>query len=302
MPNHLDSSRNTRSSAPRLITVMLPLAICLALAQVAFQVQIPPVYAPTAVAPDKVVGSVDGVPIYAKDVDAFLWQWRGSEAVQEMIEIQVVAAEAKKRNVAVSQSEVESKVAEALKEAASQLQPGISLDAQLLSGGFTKSRIYLRVQRQLLLEKMAVAGFSAGDYVKVSAITYKPAGDLTIEKALTKADEAYKLLTKGSTWQTVLAGSTSVPEIVQSGGQLGWRKTRIFPDSVVAEMKTLKVGQFTHPAQTTAGVQIFRVDAKGWDLRSEELKQLQAAYLQSAVPALEADLRSKAKIVPYKGS
>lgn len=280
---------------------MLPLAICLAFLQAAFAPRIPAGLAPKGVDPGKVVASVDGVPILAKDVEAYLWDWRGSEIVQEMVEMQIVDAEAARRKVSVTQAEIEAKVEQTLKEAEAQLQPGTSLDAQLRQSGFTRNRIYLRVQRQLLLEKMALGAFVPGDYLRVSAITYKPAGELTIEKALTKADEAYKQLLKGTPWPNVLAGSTSVPEVLQTGGQIGWRKIRIFPESVVAEMRTLKVGQFTKPAQTTAGVQIFRVDGKGWELRSEELKQLQEAYLQGAVPSLEIELRKKAKIVPYPG-
>ncbi len=263
-----------------------------------FLAEVPTKYLEPAPPAARTVATVDGVEIKAKDVEDYLWQWRGADAVREMVEYQVVKAEADRRRVTVTAAEIELKLADSLK-AFTEQQPGKDVDDALQLQGFTRSRAFLRLTRQALLEKIALQNWKASDFVKVSAITIKPGTGKTLEQALADGKAAYEKLTKGVKWDAVLATTTSDPQVLQDGGLLGWRSLHIFPDSTVAEMTPMKAGQVTKPVQTTAGVQIFRIEAKGNQVPSEQVDELRAQFLAGRLPALEKELRDKAKIVSY---
>jgi foldase protein PrsA len=264
----------------------------------AFTTNVPPKYLQAAPAASATVAKVDGVEIKAKDVEDMLWQWRGADAVREMVEFQVVKAEADRRGISVTPAEIEVKLAEQLKGFVEQV-PGKDVDDSLQLQGFTRSRAYMRVNRELLLEKMAGSDFHEADFVKISAITIKPVDGKTLEQAIAEADVAYAKLQKGSKWAEVLATTTADPGVLQAGGLLGWRRIKIFPESVAKEFETMTAGAYTKPTQTTAGVQIFRLELKGDKAPSEEVANLKSAYLAGQMQQLEKDLRTKAKIESY---
>ncbi len=264
-----------------------------------FLAYVPPRLLQGAPSPDQSVAKVDGVEIKAKDVQDLLWQWRGADAVRELVEFQIVKAEAERQGIKVASEEIEAKLAESLKSFTDQM-PGKDVDDALQLQGFTRSRAYLRVTRQVMLEKIAGKDFHEADYVKVSAITIKPGEGKTLEQAITEADGDYTKLKAGTKWGTVLATTTIEPTILENGGLLGWRRYKIFPESTVKEFATLKAGQFTKPTQTTAGVQIFRLEGKGDQAPSEQVAELKNAFLVGAMQTLEKELRAKAKVESYQ--
>src|SRR3978361_1648764 len=114
-----------------------------------FIADIPPRLMEAGPVPTRTVAKVDGVEIKAKDVEDLLWQWRGYEAVDELVGYQVVKAEAERRGVTVTAAEIEAKIAEQMKGFADQMQG--DPDEALLKLGFTRSRAYIRVKHDLLL-------------------------------------------------------------------------------------------------------------------------------------------------------
>ncbi|MBS1718841.1 MAG: peptidylprolyl isomerase [Armatimonadetes bacterium] len=257
------------------------------------------VVAPPAPKPDAVVAKVDGQPILASEVEAYLWQWRGAEVVQDLIEYRIISAEAKTKGVKLDMARVRSEVEGAMKDYAASRGVADPTEA-LLQDGFTRSRIQMRVMRQLMLEEIALKEFDPKEWVKISAITFKPDAAMTLEKCLAKASEAYKLLSKGEKWGSVIATSTTNPQVVQSEGFVGWRRMKLFPEATQAEFKTLKRAGFSKPVQTTSGVQIFRVDGKGWEAPEAEITELRNLYIQGRSGDLANELRKKAKVENYK--
>jgi len=280
-----------------MFAFLLPLAFALQTAK-PFLMEVPGKYLQPAPQASQTVATVDGVEIKAKDVEDLLWQWRGNDAVRELVEYQIVKAEADKRGIKITPADVELKLNDTIKSFNDQ-QPGKDVDEALQTQGFTRSRAYLRLSRQVMLEKMALADFKPANYVEVSAITIKPGEGKTIEQAVAEAKTAYEKLQKGGKWKDVLASTTSDANIVGNEGRLGWRAMTIFPESTVAEMKPLKAGAYTKPVQTTSGVQIFRIEAKGDQIPSEKAEDLKQQYLAGAMAQLDKELHAKAKWTGY---
>lgn len=253
-------------------------------------------------APEDIVARVNGQDVKAKDVEDLLWQWRGSEVTADLLDYLLVRQEAQKQGVIVAEAEIGERMAIRMKQYEQQLPQGLNAEDALLSQGFGDSRLYLRVKRELMLEKLALRDFKVQDYVRVSALAFKPkseqAGD--VGKAIHQANEAYESLTKGAKWEEIYATSTSDPTQLASNGQIGWKNLQAFPMSVADEIKTLNPGGYTKPAQTSFGIQVFRVDTKGAAATGKDLAELRSLYLGQAMKALEKKLRDAAKVEPYR--
>ena len=245
-----------------------------AIATFYIQSDIPGKYLVPAPKPTEVVAKVDGVEIKASDVQDLLWQWRGQEAVADMISYQVIKNAATKETVSVPDAEVEKAMGEQLAQFTPEMLQGKTVDQYLLEQGFTKSRLWIRIKTELLLNKIVAKDFKPEDYVKISTIVVRP--ESTSTKALTdaakKADLFYDMLGKGDSWEKVLNLSTTDPRTLESKGLVGWRRMDAFPAIVQTEFKTLKAGQSTKPTQTSNGFQIFRIEAYGKDAKGKDEK------------------------------
>jgi parvulin-like peptidyl-prolyl isomerase len=245
-------------------------------------------------APTGAVARVDGVDITAGDVDPLLWEWRGSEAIQELINYQIVRAEAQKRRVDVSEKDVESTVDAALQQIQKNAQPGSDSVATLASNGMTRSRMYLRLRTQLLLQKMLENEFDPRKLVKVSTIIVRTASEQAsaVAEAIKRADDAYARLQKGESWDKVFDSMSAGTTAQGTKGLL----LAAFPTTVATELQTLKPGQVSKPAQTGFGIQIFRLEVAGKDAAGKDLEEMKNAYMQAGGPQLIAKLQKDAKI------
>jgi len=247
---------------------------------------------------DKVIAKVDGVAIKASELESLLWEWRGQEALADLISYQIIKAAAAKDKVLVPDAEVEA----ALKDQLAQFNPaalnGKTVDQYLLDQGFTKSRLWLRVKTELLLNKMALKDFKPAEYVKVSTILVKTTGPSPKElaDASKKADVFYDMLSKGDDWMRVLQLSTQDPRTVESKGLVGWRKLEAFPFEVQQQFAALKAGGITKPKQTSNGFQIFKLEMAGADAKGADRTEMENIHVQSTKPALASKIRSSAKI------
>jgi hypothetical protein len=249
--------------------------------------------------PTQGVAKASGKTITAADIEPFLWEWYGKDAIYEAISYVMVTQDAAKKGVVISDTEVEKGIDAEIKklhagQAGTPKQAADALDLQ----GFTRSRLYMRVKETILIDKMVMAGFKPERFVKVSTILVraKSADAGALSEAITKCQNAYEQLKKGEEWTKVLSTVTSDPKLIKSQGVLGWRLMEVFPDSVKAEIATLRKGGFTRPAQTQFGLQIFRVDEFGSGAKGEELAQLKNVFLIEERNNYMADLKNRANI------
>jgi len=248
--------------------------------------------------PTAIMAKVDGVPITQSTVEGLVWDWQSQVILNELIDYQMIRNEAKKQSVVVSVQEIRAAVQNAIKQYSDSLPAGTNIDKELRKQGFTKSRIYLSWQAKLLTDKLLMRRFDPKEFIKVSTIVITvPSKEATaVEAASKKATEAYNELISGKDWKTVLGANVTDPNIVNNGGQIGWRLMNAFPAEVQGEFKKLKAGGYTKPVQTNYGFQIFKIDGLGKDAPAAELALLKTDYVRSSQPSFIEELRKKAKV------
>lgn len=274
---------------PNLAALLLPL---LASPQ---QGPLPDSVLPKAPSADKVVAKVNGVEIRASDVEALLWDWRGQEVTQDLITYHLILGESKRLKVEVKPSEIARAYDERLAEYKQTIAPGANLDEVLRAQGFPKSRLYLRVHTELLVNRIAMLDFRPDNFVRVSTALYRPGapGKAPAERA----QAAHGQLTKGEAWSKIVQESDLDENSKAAQGMLGWRAVAAFPEGSRAEIRAAKPGGYSKPVTMPDGsVQLFRVDKHGIDAKDAEARDLQDGYLNSARQKLLERLRAEAKI------
>lgn len=260
--------------------------------------QIPASALPAVPSSDKVVARVNGEEIRAKDIEPLLWDWRGYEVTQDVITYRLIEGEAKKVGVSVPPAEVEKRFSAELAKMQAAVPAGQNLDEALREHGIPRSRLYLRIHTELLMDKIVLNGFHASDFVRISTAAYRPKTEAAtdLQEAISRGTAAYDRLKKGNTWQKEVAASDDDPNLKAQSGLMGWRNVSAFPAGTQAELKTARPGGITKPVQAGGAIQIFRVEARGEGADAKDLDELRAAYLQQARPQLLTRLRNDAKI------
>lgn len=276
--------------------------IALALAAQGLVVDLPQKYQRPAPATDAVIATVDGKPILASELAPLLWDWRGDEALSDLISYRMAKQEADANGVKVTEEEIEAEMGAQIEQMRATLQPGQSVEVAIREQGFPRSRLYLRVASQLLVDKLVMRQFDPKEFVRVATIVVKPENEqaVSLSAALKLAGDAYDRLQKGETWDSVLA-SIPDPGGRPSGGSIGWRPLTAFPESVRQEMATLEAGKATKPVQTVNGIQIFRLEMHGKEAQGTDLVTLKEVYAGSARSAYAALLRQKIKVLKSLG-
>ncbi|HTQ10718.1 MAG TPA: peptidylprolyl isomerase [Fimbriimonadaceae bacterium] len=285
-----------------LVLKSMRFVIPLALALVAFQAgslldDLPAKYRGQAPAPSTVVARVNGVDITAKDVEPLLWEWRGADAIQDLVTYQMIKGEADKARVSVSDADVDQEVDVLLGQIGKGQTPE-TVKAALTAQGLTRSRLFLRTKTKLLLDKIVERSFKPNDMVNVSTIVFKPASAKAedVDAAIKMADSAYKELKGGASWDKVFTEYNAESRAAQAKGLVGWRLISAFPQSIADELKTLKPGQVTQPAQTDNGIQIFLLNIAGKDATGPQLDQMKQMYLANGEGQLGHKFHDEAKI------
>ena len=277
----------------------------LASAIVALQgAQVPQQFMPKAPPTDKVVARVNEFEIKASDVEAFLWDWRGQEVLQDLITYQLLKAEVEKQKIEVPELEVLKVVDDQLTQIKQGAPKDKDLDTALREQGFPRSRLYLRVRADLMLQRLAEKSFDPARFVHVSTMVYraKSASASDLSQAVMKAEAAYNRLKKGDKWDVVLKATQEDPTIVNSKGLLDWKPVDAFPEPTRIELKNAKPGDLLKPVQTSAGIQFFRVEALGSSLTGDGLAGLKARAIADARLSIIDRLRREAKIERFLGS
>jgi len=249
---------------------------------------------PPKPAADAVLATVGGAPITAAEVEPYLWAWKAKEVAKELTGHKMIALEAKKRNITVTEAEIQKRVEDQINGIRAQLQPGQSLDEVIngaqVGGG---SRLSLIARSSLLIDKMAEADFKADTYIKVATLLFKTTGDSTdvLAKAIRSADQAYASLQAGKNWQDVMRTYEKDPRIVNNNGLVGWKSYDAFPESIRPQLASVKLMGVTKPIQTPNGIQIFRVLSRGVTATPTELADLKTLYVQGSRNAIVQRIR-----------
>lgn len=263
----------------------------------AFQGSLPDAIRPKSPAPEKVVATVNGVEIHASDILPLLWDWRGQEVTQDVITFQLLVGEAKKANIVVPTEEIDKKFAERLEEMKQKAPPGTDVESALRQQGFPKSRLYLRVHTEMLVDRLALLDFRPENYFKVAIAVYqtnpkKP--DLTAPA--TRAKAAYDQLTKGAAWMAVVRGSDLDASRKASAGSIGWRGYDLFPEANRTEIRGLKSNQFSKPFSVEGAHIILRAEKLGTQATPAELDEIRKQFLDQNRTTVMQRIQSAAKI------
>lgn len=281
----------------------VPIAVFFSLAFQTPTLDLPKRFVTQKPKPTAVLAKVGGVPVRASDIESYLWDWRAYEVVQDAVTHQMIAAEAKKQKVAATDAEIQKDLNRQLEAIRSQLKTGQTLQKAMLEQGFTRSRLYLRVKSEVLLNKITMKSFDPKGFVKVSTIIIRARSEQTAELAVAvrRADEAYAALKSGEPWNDVLSRYTDDPSTLQSQGLLGWRDLGAFPPSVKQELQSLKPGGITKPAQTQNGIQIFRIEALGTSAEGPVMDDLKQAFLVGSRQKVLDRIRTQTPVEIYVG-
>ena len=235
---------------------------------------LPPQYEVKAPAAAKTIATINGEAVKASDVEAYLWDWRGYEALQDVISFRVIEQAAKKANVQVSDAEAMAAMDKQLAQMEKSIPAGKTLDEALIEQGYPKSRIFMRVRSELLLDKIVLKDLRPAELVKVSTMIFRATSEQTkdLAEAIKRADAAAAELQKGTPWEKVLEENERDPRILKSAGNLGWKALAAFPASIAQELMKIKPGQYTQPAQTPNGIQIFMLESVGTKATAAELE------------------------------
>jgi parvulin-like peptidyl-prolyl isomerase len=277
------------------------LSVILALASLLpqFKSDVPAKYLVPAPKSTDVVAKVDGVEIRASEVEGLLWEWRAQEVAADLISYQVIKNAAVKEGVTATEAEVQKALDDQLAQFTPAVLQGKTLDQYLIENGFTRSRLWLRLRTEVLLNKIAAKDFKSDEYVKISTIVVRPVSTSTqaLTDAAKKADLFYDMLTtKKESWEKVLNMSTTDPRTQESKGLVGWRRIDAFPALVQEEFKTLKSGGITKPTTTANGIQIFRIELLGKNAKAQDLSDAEAVHVGSNKATVANRIRSEAKI------
>lgn len=249
----------------------------------------------------KVLAKVNGQAITAGEVQRYLWDWKAGEVLDDLIFYRVVQDEADRLGVKLDPREVNAQFDRQLDQLKSQIPQGMTVGEALAQRGMPKSRLYLSIRREMLVNLLALREFSPTQFLRVSTIIVAPSGDSAeaLSEAIDKANKAYQRLTSGEKWDEVLKSATNDPRLLESKGVIGWRHMSAFPQSLQTQLKNAKPGEFTKPVQTQFGLQIFRIDARGETLAGAELEDLRAQFLAATRDSLVQRLRQQSKIEKF---
>ncbi len=258
---------------------------------------------PVAPSASTVVATVNGQAVKAGDVESYLWNWMGPQAIKEVVGLKIVEQEAKKEGVSATSAEILERLSHDIEQVEQQKKandpaPNESAVEYLTQEGFPLTRLYLRSKIEVLATKMALKKFNPSDFVDVSTAVFraKDQAASSVANAADRANNGYKELGLGIKWIDILKATGAPPNVLQDGGKLGWRMISAFPAEIQQDLRTLKPGSYTKPVQTSYGFQIFKIDALGSSATPAELASLKKEFVRSESQIILSQLRQNAKV------
>jgi parvulin-like peptidyl-prolyl isomerase len=248
--------------------------------------------------PDQVLAKVNGVEIKAVDVQDLLWDLHGTAVLNDIVSYEAIRQEASRLKIVVTDQEIDQRIDQEVARLGQNLQPGLTPGQILAQSGYTWSRLYINTKSTLLLLKIAFLEFNPANYVRISTIQVKPKTNTDADVAATmkSLQDAYNRMQKGESWDKMVAEYVTDTEGRRINGYLGWRDFELFDEASRRDIKLLKRGEISKPIKTPNGIQIFRVESQGVDVKPEELDQMRAELAEELQMKIYVRLRKSTKL------
>ena len=253
---------------------------------------------PTKPAPDKVLATVNGVPIKASDIEPYLWDWKAGEVLRDLIDAKLIQAEAATKKITLTDAEVSGMIKARLDSYQASLPKGKTLEQAFQEQGLTMSRVTMGLRQQMLIDKIIASNFHPQDYVNISSIIFpiKSAAASDLSAALKRAETAYAALKKGDSWEKVLRLNEQNETVLASKGLIGWVTYAAFPKVAEDEIRTLHANGYSKPVQTNQGIQLFKINIQGKEGSPTDIAELRSRFVAAERPRFIEKLRANAKI------
>lgn len=255
----------------------------------------------------RIVATVGSKSITLGDVEEQLLQKYGNQQLNQMIDQEVIRAEAETQGIQVSESEVQQEL--------KRMQQGYDSESQFYELmreqlGFTPEALKMDVYNKLLGDKITIKGIVITDqeveaYMRAHQEEFRPRIQLKLQHIVSanrdQAQRALDDLAKGESFAQVARERSLDDATRNSGGDLGWLEDDdpfIHPEVMKAAI-SLKPGEVSKPVEADGRYVIVRVaerkeESKGSPevLREQVRKEL---ALREAPPLKEtlANLRKK---------
>ena len=248
-------------------------------------------------AKDKVIATVDGIPIHAGDIEQQLWDWHAYEVLQDTIINRIVDQKAVGAKVSVNDKEIQAAYDNQIEQIKANLGPTGDVDQALRDRGGSRSRLWLGARREVQLAKLLGLAWDAKDFVNVSTLLIRSQSESATDvgAAIAKANEAYGRLQKGETWTSVFSHYNAEANVTNNGA-LGYVQISKFPTVTQKELATLKAGGVTKPVQTGYGFQIFKIEKFARDAAPNEVANLKDQFINAQKRTYLEGLIQSAKV------
>lgn len=204
---------------------------------------------------NKVLAQVGSRQIEYSDLKSALEERYGAETLNQMIDQEAVAQEARSLGLSVSDEEVETELKWMQQGYDSEEEYYASMKEQL---GLSKAQLFADTHQRLLLEKVATNGLSVSEdevnkYMKDHPEEFDSIHQVHLQQIIVETKELARLIIKqlnnGSDF-ALIARESSIDEVSSSaGGDLGWIGTDdpFTPDKILAAVRSLETGEISSP-------------------------------------------------------
>jgi len=263
-----------------------------------------------------------GKPVSISRADLLDWVFKGnpqmlSAPVQDLIRERAVAQAARKKGIALTETEIKSQLAKSIDSARQRFGPILQgkSDQQILAAFGVPARTLRRgVITSLLVEKMirkemeAKMGHKIGqdDFVDASHLVVrvnpKPQDSAATEKAFeegkTKIAGYLEEIKSGKITFEKAAQQYSDDPTKFRNGKLGvlLRGQTLYGEEFEKALFSLEPGRVSEPIRSPSGWHLLRVDRPGKDIPTAERDQTLENSLRGRVPQYVAQLVSEAKV------
>jgi foldase protein PrsA len=284
--------------------------ICVLLAGLALVSSVPAVAAP--VATPAVAAVVNGEKITRDQFTSTLIDWQGPMTLDEIIDSTLVAQEAKKAGVIVTDAQVKARIAEMSKN----VTQGQSFDELLKRSNMTiphlTSRLKMRMQAEGVIRKSYkftpefLAGYRRAEHILVLMPQGIDKNDAAVVAAKDaeikqKIDKIAAEIKGGLSFEDAVKKYSEDPSAKENGGDLGYFGKGVMTPEFEKAVFALKPGQISEPVKTPYGYHLIKLISAGDQVKGAEKTKLQETIISSEIELKIGewfrDISSKAKVV-----
>lgn len=253
---------------------------------------------------NKAVATVNGQPIMASEINAFLWEWGANSVLQTLMVFKMIDQEAKKQGIVIPEKEILKMMDESFKDLKPLIPAGRTLDQELMSRGTAWSRVYVQIRATQQLDKIIEKGLKKNDLVDAAQIVIRIPGNTEDEQKKNKdatLEQAKKVsadIRAGTiTWDEAVAKYSEDPFTKSKGGDLGWRWKEELDAKFAEAVFALKAGEVSEPVDTTMGFLIIKPVKFGTQATPAEYSAAVKRIVEQKRGGIVREMQQKAKLV-----